>query len=192
MNLTTYETALREHLAVCRRARPIPARATLSRLERSENFELGSYLQGWLRFQARELIQQRNELRTLVIPRGWDPTPIICLHTTNPGLLAAEEILGGSRAPVVWGLDEDFASFPMDDPRYDFHVEYHSSFEEVPSGHPDAAKLPKQPLSPSERYLFHHVEFVYGRLMAHGARHLWKWDGAELTLLEQNFQRWVS
>jgi hypothetical protein len=50
----------------------------------------------------------------------------------------------------------------------------------------------KHPIGSNETYLFHHDESIMRPLFARGGRHLWKWDGEHLSLLEEGRSTWVS
>ncbi len=109
-----------------------------------------------------------------------------------PGLVAAREILGPNRGPVVWGCPEDFAGFPTADSELVYHVELRSMFVDVAVKTESQDMVTKHPISSNERYLLHHDETIMGPLFARGARHQWKWDGERLSLLEEGWSTWVS
>ena len=189
MDRTTYEKAVRDHLARRRQEVPIVSRENLSPLAEQQNRILGSDLLDWLNERAESLLSERAMFSTT---NNWYKHPVIFIISTMPGLVASQDIIVDKKAPVVWGLPEDFDSFEVQDEENIFHVEYRSLFKELESD-ADMKELTKfHQLKPDESYFVHTVESVTGPLFARGMEHLWKWDGKNLELLEEAWQSWVS
>jgi hypothetical protein len=188
---TTYEKAVRDHLARRRQEVPIVSREDLSPLAKRQNRILGKDLIQWLNERAGSLLSERALL--LGHRRVHDDKdPLILFISTMPGLVASQDIINDKKVPFVWGLPEDFDSFEVQDQENVFHVEYRSLFKELESD-ADMKELAKfHPLEPDESYFVHTVESVMGPLFARGMEHLWKWDGKNLELLEEAWQSWVS
>ncbi len=189
MRRETYEKAVRDHLDRRRQDVPIVPRGGLSPLAESQCQVLGGSLINWIQEQADGLLAERAMLGKL---KDWHADPVILFVSTMPGLVAAQEILGDEKSPFVWGLTDDFESFEEPDDEYLFHVEFRSLLEE-PESDTDVTDLKKSyPLAPGESHFIHTVESVMGPLFARGEKHLWKWNGDELKLLEEAWQEWVS
>lgn len=186
----TYEQQLREYLRRCREARPIPTRETLSPLEEAQYWILGGHLIRWLRDWGPGLLQQRAVLEQMFAREVTQP--LICFRTSMPGLVAAQQILGEEHPRVVYGLHEEFERFPIKDELFRHHVELLSFFEPGDAARFGSKLVSRYPLREGEQYWFHYDETVLGNLFARGCRHLWKWDGKQLTLLEEAFERWIS
>ncbi len=186
----TYEQQLREHLRHCRQARPIPALEMLSPLEEAQYRILGGHLIQWLQSWGPGLLSERATLEQIF---GREATqPLICFQTSIPGLVAAQQILGEEHPRVVYGLCEEFRAFPIRDELFQYHVELISLFEPGNAAKFGGELVSRYPLREGEQYWFHYDETVLGNLFARGCRHLWKWDGKQLTLLEEAFERWLS
>ena len=186
---TTYEKAVRDHLARRRQAMPIVPRDALSPLAEWQNRILGADLIQWNNNIADSLLSERAVLGKL---QNWHKNPIIFFISTMPGLVASQEIIGDEHGRFVWGLPEDFDSFEERDEEHIFHVEYRSLFKE-PESDADVKELTKShPLAPGESHFIHTVESVMGPLFARGGEHVWKWDGEKLELLEEAWRTWVS
>lgn len=149
----------------------------------------GGHLIHWLEDWGPRLLEERSGLPAL---QKGNPDPLICFQSTLPGLIAAQQILGEDSGPVLWGLPEEFESFPLQDEDYVFHVVLRSLFETAGDSRIDCEIRQRHPLAGADTYLFHLEESDFGPLFARGARHLWKWDGIELTLLEEALETWVS
>lgn len=186
----TYEQQLREHLRQCRQARPIPARESLSPIEEAQCQILGGHLIQWLRNWGPNLLRERATLESIF---GREITcPLICFHSSMPGLVAARQILGEEHPIVVYGLREDFAEFPIEDEMFHHHVELISYLEPIAAERLSPWVAANHPLLPQEQYWVHYDETVLGNLFARGCRHLWRWDGSKMKLLEEAFERWIS
>lgn len=184
-----YEAAVRSHLSCCREAAPIPPRESLSLEEEAQCRVLGGHLIQWLSEWGPQFLQERAVLSSL---RGLDRGPLVCIHSDWPGLVAASEIIGDRDVPVVWGLPSDFESWQIEDSGFEHHVVLRSLFLRVEPESLGADVRREYPLTESEIYLIHVDESILGPLFARGARHLWKWDGHELSLLKEAFQTWIS
>jgi len=92
---------------------------------------------------------------------------------------------------VLCGLPEDLASFDLEDPEFNVHVVLRSFFES-PSAAQATELARTYPLQANETYLFHYDETIMGPLFARGGRHLWKWDGQQMSLLCEGFESFVS
>ena len=189
MDLTIYEKAVRDHLARRRQEVPIVSRENLSPLAEQQNQILGTDLLDWLNERADSLLSERAMFSAT---NNWHKDPMIFIVSTMPGLLASQEIIGDKKAPVVWGLPEDFDSFEVQDEENIFHVEFRSLFEKLESDADTKELMKLHPLKPNESYFVHTVESVMGPLFARGVKHLWKWDEKNLELLEEAWQSWVS
>jgi hypothetical protein len=184
-----YEAELRRHLELCRGKVAVPPRELLPPEEEAQCQVLGGHLIHWLSDWGPQLLQERAVLSSL---QGWDEEPLICFQSDLPGLVIAREVLGDEPGSVVWGLFSDFESLPNRDHEFMYHVELHSTFIPVSPETLDPEVRRKHPLTGSEGYLYHRDESILGPLFARGAHHLWKWNGRELTLLEEGFETWVS
>ena len=143
---TTYEKAVRDHLARRRQAMPIVPRDALSPLAEWQNRILGADLIQWNNNIANNLLSERALLL-------HHKDPVIFFISTMPGLVASQEIIGDEHGRFVWGLPEDFDSFEERDEEHIFHVEYRSLFKE-PESDADVKELEVSPTG-TRRELFH-------------------------------------
>ena len=186
---TTYEKTVRDHLAHMRQMVPIVKREKLSPLAKQQYQILGGDLIQWHNNVADDLLSERAFLGKM---KGWDPNPVGFFISTMPGLVAIQEILGGENERFVWGLPKDFKLLEDRDEENIFHVEYVSLFKK-PRSKAELTELAKShPLATGESYYIHAVESVMGPLFVRGVKHLWKWDGKKLDLLEEGWRMWVS
>jgi len=188
MDTKTYERSLKKHLAGCRKKAPLPKHEDLSAMDDFQYRVLGGHLLHWLREWGPDLLAERAVLAGVA---GWDENPVICFESSMPGLVAAAEIMNGVRSPVLCGLPEDLASFDLEDPEFNVHVVLRSFFES-PSAAQATELARTYPLQANETYLFHYDETIMGPLFARGGRHLWKWDGQQMSLLCEGFESFVS
>ena len=184
-----YEADLRKHVELCRGVLAIPPRQSLPPEGEAQCQVLSGHLIRWLSEWGPQLLEERAVLSSL---QGWDKDPLICFQSDLPGLVAASEILGDEPAPVVWGLSSDFASLPTRDDEFRYHVELRSTFTPVSPEVVATVLRQKHPLSSSEAYFLHRDENILGPLFAREAHHIWKWNGRELMLLEEAFEKGVS
>jgi len=185
----TYEKRVRDHLVRRRQMDPIVKREKLSPLAKQQYQILGGDLVHWHNNVADDLLSERAFLGKM---KGWDPNPVIFFISTMPGLFASQEIIGDENERFVWGLPKDFKLLEELDKENIFHVEYVSLFKK-PRSKADLTELAQShPLATGESYYIHAVESVMGPLFARGMKHLWKWDGKKLELLEEGWRTWVS
>lgn len=184
-----YENDIKKHLLSCRGKNPIPARDELDALQEQQCRILGGHLISWLQEWGPELLRERA---ALVATRNWDVNPLICFQSDMPGLVAAREILRDEPGNVVWGLLADYESLATTDENYIYHVELRSFMTQVKSSELNRTIRARHPKKRSEKYYIHFDKSVIGPLFARGAKHLWKWDGNELVLLEEAVEAWVS
>ena len=97
---TTYEKAVRDHLARRRQAVPIVPRDALSPLAEWQNRILGADLIQWNDNIADSLLSERALLGKL---HNWHKNPVIFFISTMPGLVASQEIVGDEKGPSSGG-----------------------------------------------------------------------------------------
>jgi hypothetical protein len=76
------------------------------------------------------------------------------------------------------------------DPEFKWHVHFWSYFCDFQAG--SCENKAKYELADNETLVLHKVGSMCGPLFGRGCGHLWKWDGDELTLLEEGYDQWVS
>jgi len=112
--------------------------------------------------------------------------------STEPGLVAAREILEEGYDTISFLYPEEFTEWLAvnPDPDYRWHVQTWSYFTSV-----DAVtieKTKKYPLGDGESYWLHREGTMCGKLFGRGGDHLWKWNGTEPVLLEECINQWIS
>ena len=177
--------SIRKHIQDLRSKLPVPARASLSSGAEHQCRIIGSTLIAWLENHGPQLINQRR-----IVSRGTElePDPYVFVVTDTPGLIAADEIIGVNHPKIAFLLVDEYGA--LDDIRADFdlnwHVQYESHFrEEIDTEYLDALKV--HTLLPNESYWVHTENTFTGPRIGIGGDHLWKWDGAEATLLQEAF-----
>ena len=120
--------------------------------------------------------------------------PYIVFTSTEPGLVAAREILEDTEPGSVLFLRpkefEDWVKI-QPDAEYRWHVHYWSYFR-TEEAEADAALGEAYPLKKGERFWIHCEGTMCGELFGRGADHLWLWNGSTPVLLEEGINMWVS
>lgn len=174
---------LRQHIARCREAKPIPRRNSLTLADEWQCRILGGSLVNGLRRDQPHIIQEASALRVLDV----DSDRLIVFTSTLPGLVAAREILGPDDDRVAYLLEDEFSTFNEQD--YDeacrWHIHKWSFF--VEGGHLETYARPKHPLPKGATYWIHDDGCVWAQNAGDAVQHLWTWDGVKPTLVEERF-----
>lgn len=182
---------LREFVAACRAARPLPERDTLTPALEWQCRIVGGALLTWLHEHGPGFLQERAVMASLI---GVDPDPVIVFTSDVPGLVAAEELLGSDHERVVFLLEEEFADAAprAADPGFVRHVHVWSRF--LPDLERDfaVAARTKHPIAAQDSYWQHAEGTMWAPNAGRGVDHLWRWDGREPELLEEALTHWVA
>jgi hypothetical protein len=173
----------------CRAERPIPEREALSSMEEMQCRIIGGCLISWLQEHGPRMIQERAVLSKT---QNWEEDPFIVFTSQQPGLAAAQEILEDAGESVAFLHPEEFTQWLENhpDPDYVWHVHTWSYFAPVEEDMAEEAK--EHPVAEGETLWLHKEGTYCGTLFGRGGDHLWKWDGKELTLLEEGIHTWIS
>ena len=150
---------------------------------------IGGGLIAWLEDHGPQFLQERSFLAKL---KGWEKDPFVIFTSTEPGLVAANEILQEDPANIAALYPDEFTQWLKDnpDPDYLWHVHMWSFFETPDSAMQEKAK--EYPVAQGESYWLHREGTMCGPLFGRGGDHLWKWDGDEPVLLQECINQWVS
>ena len=181
--------ALKAQIASARKRRPLPQITELAASDEARCRLEGGTLLAWLERHAPQLLQERGILSHL------DQTqrePFIVILSGTTGLVAAQEILSESDR-IAWLRPSEFDRFARNHPDDDFkwHVRFINEITPAAPG-VAASAAEKYPLKRGEAYWIHHEAAVMGPLFARGAEHLLKWDGSNVSVLEECFGQWIS
>lgn len=180
---------LTAYVAACRATRPIAHRDSLVAADEWQCRIIGGSLISWIEEGGPRLIQERAVLARL---KNWEKDPFIVFTSEEPGLIAAQEILGEESARVAFLTPAEFSSWLTShpDPEYRWHVHRWSYF--APLDQETRKKTAKYPLAGGESYWLHKEGTMCGQLFGRGGDHLWKWDGKDPSLLAECLNHWVS
>lgn len=172
-----------------REAIPIAELSNLAPFEAAQCRIIGSTLLSWLQEDGPFFLKERE---TLDFERCLEKDPFIVFSSDQPGLTAARDIIDVSSTRIVYLHRNDFDSWMRDRPDDDFkwHVHLWSYF--CPFEADSSGKEVGYELADGESFVLHEVGHMCGPLFGQGCGHLWKWDGDELTILEEAFMEWVS
>lgn len=182
---------LREHVAGCRAAVPVPDRATLTVPQEWHCRIVGGTILTWLRELGPRFLQERAAMcKLLRVARD----PAIVFTSDLPGLVAAQETIGPDHERVIYLLEDEFVAAPARaaDPEYRWHVHFWSFFRpEIEAGIAAEARS-KHPIPEGCSYWQHSEGTMWAVNAGRGGDHLWRWDGHKPELLEEAMSRWVS
>ncbi len=181
--------ALNRHIAAARKRLPLPEKRVLSAAHAARCELQGATLLGSLEHFAPQLIQQRGLFSHL---DQSERKPFIILLSDLTGLVAAREIVGESdRIAYLTAAEFDTFNAKHPDNDYRWHVRFVDEIS--PASGKDAVRAAKEyPLKRGEEHWLHHAAAIMGPLFGRGARHLLRWNGRNVAVLEQCFDRWIS
>ncbi len=196
---------LRRHIAERRAEDPLPNRNDLTSEQELQCQIIGGNFIAWLDECGPALLLERSVLPNRV---GWEKDPFIVFTSSAPGLVAAQEILEDGPDIIVYLYHQEFTDWLKGnaDDKYRWHIHTWSFFAplsaetEMPLDSetemlldPEAEKKAQRyPLASGESLRLHREGTMCGESFGRGGDHLWKWNGEELTLLEECFRQWVS
>lgn len=175
---------LRSFIAARRVERPITPRDRLDIEAEMQCRIIGGALIPWLERYGPRLIRQRGALSAVM---GVEKDPFIVFTSTEPGLVAADLIVG-ENARVLYLYPDEYQTWlaQRPDERFRWHVHYRSYFREADASFDPA--LDDYPLAPGESYRIHTEGTMLGTSFGRTADHLWKWNGTEFTILMECFR----
>lgn len=186
-----WQAALQAHAAHEYECRPLPPRSQLSTLEERQCRIIGGTLISWVEQHSRMLLAERQVLKqTLQV----ESDPVIVFISDKPGLTAAREILEGASFPIFFLPQASFDAFLQQHPDETFrwHVVFTSYFhQEADAETRQKMEAQAQP-GAGEEFWLHRELSDLAPLFARGCDHLWKWDGENLSLVEEAFTGWIS
>ena len=180
---------LKQFVGVCREKLPIANRDDLKAEEEIQCQIIGGSLIGWLDEYGPQFLQERSFLASI---KGWDKDPFIVFTSTEPGLVAAKEILEKETGNIAFLYSKEFTEWLVNnpDPDYLWHIHMWSFFAELDIHMQKKAR--KYPIDQSDSYWLHKEGTMCGQLFGRGGDHLWKWNGKEPVLLQECINQWVS
>lgn len=181
--------ALRAHSAAARKRDPLPKAAKFTEIEFACYRLQGGTLLAWLEHFAPKLLQEREMFSHL---DGTEREPYIVVLSDTTGLAAATEIVGKAKQ-IVFLKSAEFDAFTDNEPdeKHKWHIQFVN--EIALASKEDAARAKKKyRLKRGEEFWIHHEESVMGALFIRGAKHLLKWDGSNLSVVEEGFGVWIS
>lgn len=186
-----WQTALQKHVAQEYETRPLPPREQLSALEEYQCRIFGGTLIAWLQQHSHPLLTEREVLKqTLKV----ESDPVIVVISDKPGLTAAHEILEGAPFPIFYLAQASFDTFlaAHPDETFRWHVVFTSYFHQNAEAHVLAKMNALAQLKPGEEFWLHREASTLAPLFERACDHLWKWDGEDLSLVEEAFNGWIS
>lgn len=186
-----WATQLRQYIAVCRVAAPLPGRDTLTAAEEERCRIVGGSMVSWFRKYGPSFLQERAMMAKLL---EIDREPSIVFTSDIPGLVAAQEIVGQDNEQVAFLLEEEYAAMaaPLADPTYRHHVHFWSFFPLVVEPEIEAKAKIKYPIQEGHIYWQHSEGTMWAINAGRGVDHLWQWDGQNPELLAEAISHWVS
>ncbi len=188
-NGTAWFAALKRHIASTRKHHPLPEINNLSAEDFSRCRLQGGTLIAWLDRYAPRLLQERAMFSHL---RETETEPFIIVLSDVSGLVAAEEILGASDG-VASLASSEFRVFSRAHPdeNYKWHVRFINEIGPA-KGEIAARAVKEYPLKHGEEHWIHDEASIMGPLFGRGAQHFVKWDGTNVTILQEAFGQWIS
>jgi hypothetical protein len=180
---------LRRHIGRCRDRVPITPRDRLSDDDEWECRIVGSTIVNWLENLGPSLLQERSVLCKLL---QVESDPFIVITSTMPGLVAADEIVGGDNERIVYVFDSEFADWTAThpDPGYKWHVHMLSRFQQAMTPHFRDRAVAAYPDVDGAVLRQHSEGTMWGEHAGRGVDHLWKWGDGKPELLEEAFGHW--
>lgn len=188
MNKEDWSAALKGYVRDQRRARPIPARDTLSDEDEWHCRIIGGEFMRWYRRHLPDILGQRMVLGVM----QFDPEPIIVVTTSMPGMVAMQEILSQLPDDPVYLLHDEFMKWEKDHSAdlFTFHIHHWSYFRQIHQELLERARVAFPDVS-TEQFRLHASGDLWGEQCGMEGSHLWQWDGQEMELLEEGFSHRV-
>ena len=180
---------LKQFIGECRKKHPIASRDELKVEDEMQCQVIGGNLIAWLEDYGPCLLKERSFLAGI---KGWEKDPFIVFTSTEPGLVAANEILKKGPDDIAVLYPKEFTEWLEKNPDTDYlwHIHMWSCFV-VPDTVTEE-KTNKYTLAQGESYRLHKEGTICGPLFGKGGEHLWKWNCRELILLRECINQWVS
>lgn len=188
MNKQVWSDALKEFTQTQRHQNPIPDRDSLSDEEEWHCRIIGGEFMGWYQRHLRDILGQRTVLRVM----NLDPKPLIVFTTTMPGLVAAQEIMPEPSENLVYLLHSEFEEWEQEHQvdEFNFHIHHWSYFQKIDEELLSQAK-DKYPEVGTPEYRIHTSGDLWAEQCGVQGKHLWRWSGEEMELLEEAFSQVV-
>lgn len=147
---------------------------------------IGGGIVGFLEHGLPRILQERQVL----LMNKFDPNPFVVLTSDMTGLLAAHEIIPESSENIVHLLHTDYEQweqqYPVDE--FNFHIHHWSYFRELDQELLARAKE-AYPSEEVDGFRVHTEGHLWGKNCGAFGDHLWRWNGAELELIEEAFSQ---
>jgi hypothetical protein len=184
MNKQEWSTALKAFAQAQRQQNPIPNRDTLSDEEEWQCRIIGGEFISWYQQHLRDIVGQRQ---TLMIKK-FDPEPLIVFTASIPGLVAAQEIMSQPSESLVSLLYTEFDEWEKEHQveEFIFHIQHWSYFRKIDQELLLRTQKVYPEVSPEE-YRIHITGDLWAEQCGVQSEHLWRWNGEEMELLEEDF-----
>lgn len=188
MNKREWSKALQLFLQSQYVSNPIPDLKNLSDEEKWQYRIIGGGLVNWLNNIFPDISQERMA----VFMSECDSDPLVVLTSTMAGLIAVQEITKDSDDSIIYLFHTDFEKWeeqhPVDEDELPFLIHHWSYFCEIDQELLIRAKE-AYPSINVEEFRIHREGHLWGPRCGRFWDHLWKWNGGEMELLEQEFSQ---
>ncbi len=188
MKKQEWSTALKSFAQNQRQHNPIPNRDTLSDEEEWQCRIIGGEFISWYQQHLRGILGQRE---TLII-KNFDPEPLIVFTTSMQGLVAAQEIMSQPSKSLVYLLHTEFDEWEKEHQveEFIFHIHHWSYFRKIDQELLLRIQEVYSEVSPEECRI-HASGDLWAEQCGVQGEHLWRWNGEEMELLEEDFSQAV-
>lgn len=109
----------------------------------------------------------------------------------EPGSGSNELVQGADGMASLASSEFEVFSRAHPDENYKWHVRFINEIGPA-KGEIAARAVKEYPLKHGEEHWIHDEASIMGPLFGHGAQHLVKWDGTNVTILQEAFGQWIS
>jgi hypothetical protein len=190
MSKQQWHAELTSSIQACRAKLPVPTQVEISKdplalaMYRIE----GGFMQTWITEYGPRMLKERD-----VLMHGkLGPEPVVVIHGDMPLLVACRILLRDGaldgEGDVVAMLSSEYADFIGRNPErveFDFHIQTWSGFELADRSLLDRARSMGHEISVSSTYYDHVNGTLWAKLGGLEVHNLWRWDGEEMSLVEE-------
>jgi len=186
MNKQEWTDDLKRYIQMQRRANPVPERDNLSEEDEWHCRIIGGDFMGWDQSRLRDILGERKALRVM----KFDPKPLIVFTTSNPGLVAIQEILSKPPVNLVYLLHDEYVRWKKTHTvdLFTFHIHHWSYFRPISNELLERASA-AFPDVHNEEFRIHTSGDIWGEQCGIESDHLWNWEGEQMNLLEEGFSQ---
>jgi hypothetical protein len=148
----------------------------------------GGFMQTWISEYGPHMLKERDFL----MYGKLEPDPVVVIHGDMPLLVACRILLRDGaldgEGDAVAMLSSEYAEFIERNPEreeFDFHIQTWSRFERATPSILVRVRSKGHEISASSTYYDHVNGTLWAKLGGLEVHHLWRWNGEEMSLVEE-------